>query len=327
MPNLTYYSQKFPPHFKIRAEETTNVSWAELVWAAITVGKPESRNLFLHGIYSHFEYRMRLYMLKVHLMESASGEYEQTQVYKGLDPSEKTALSYFLGLTMAKLLAHRRLKTPWLQHIDRCQEKLNFVAKKRPDLVGLSRESEWLVMEAKGRSGAADEKALQNAELQTDELLDINGITDLLRVVSMTYFAGPGSLRVRWQDPPEFNQEAPSLTIEPLEFLRLYYEPLRSFINPAEQQITSESFSGFTFNMVTLSDFDVRIGLINQPDNFFLERPNWARNAQITRYLNPASGAVDDRTFLGDDGILIQLGSTWDIEAMRQEPLERRPIS
>jgi hypothetical protein len=74
--------------------------------------------------------------------------------YDGLDPSEKSAVSYFVGLTVAKLLAHRLLDVPWLMHLDVYRRDLQPVLHGggKPDLVGQNGAGQWVAIESKGRT-------------------------------------------------------------------------------------------------------------------------------------------------------------------------------
>lgn len=49
----------------------------------------------------------------------------RTTAAKTLDPTEKGAVNYFLGMTFCKLFAAKLLHTPWLLHLDVFRPGLN----------------------------------------------------------------------------------------------------------------------------------------------------------------------------------------------------------
>ena len=69
-----------------------------------------------HGESSLYEAIYRLLIVRANLKE-AGGYLEKTNSFKGLDPSEKGAVSYFLGLASAKLFSARLLGVPYLMHL------------------------------------------------------------------------------------------------------------------------------------------------------------------------------------------------------------------
>lgn len=358
MPSLKYLSSNFPASFSkdFRGANTIpDVSWDEFIWAAITVGKPEFDHLLKYGILSCYEMLMRIYMVQVNFMESAAGKFEHTPVYTSLDPSEKNALSYFMGLTMAKLLANRFLATPWLVHLDRFSGNLTPKPraendpKLRPDLIGLDDQKRWVVMEAKGRSNGAPNSLMTTAKAQTANLDEIDGKQPYIRVACAAYATPAGVLSAKWADPEEVNPDAPSLNIGPDDFLRQYYAPIRNLISgnnpgavkeqPGEYTFTTSRLfieqnpqleqveAGYTFTTVAFPDLDIKIGLLNDIESLVLDHPQWystfSRKVTIDAILNDTEGANNRPFFVGPDGVLIELGPSWDSENMRKVPSKR----
>jgi hypothetical protein len=352
MPKLNYTSRNFPIKFApaLAGTKTIDVTWAEIIWAALSVGKAESGHLIKHGVLSWYELLMRLYLLKVNFKESLYpfAEFEQTAVYKALDPSEKTSLSYFMGLTTAKLLSNRFLGVPWLVHLDSLDpSRLKFNSKQRPDLIGLDKRTEWLVMEAKGRSGKLSKDLIPKALQQTNSLATIDGKAPFLRVACAAY-ASADILRAHWECPKLSATVGANLILQPIEFLDRYYASIRNLINSNNQSTTgansndngvirfvippyrssnnpdaAEARRVFRFNTVTLSDLDLRIGLLNEPSAFFLANPDWHDALLRSESFQGQFDNFNQQLFIASDGILVQLGSSWNSENMRQEPNER----
>ena len=102
----------------LNGNSTPSFTWAQIVWAAISVGKAESAHVLRYGLHSGFELLRRIGIVFANWREDASGRVCKTSAFKALNPSEKGAMSYFFGLTVAKLLASARLGVPWLMHLD-----------------------------------------------------------------------------------------------------------------------------------------------------------------------------------------------------------------
>ena len=92
------------------------MTWPEVVHAAITVGRANWRDVFRHGLYSKYEMLYRASMIYANL-RAYRGRIAATSAFLALDPSEKSAVTYFLGLTFAKLIATRLLAIEWLLHL------------------------------------------------------------------------------------------------------------------------------------------------------------------------------------------------------------------
>src|SRR5262245_10696002 len=120
MPNVAYRSESFPPHLgpSFQGVGRCRFTWDDLLWAAITVGRKNRFDVLRHGQHSWWEIFYRAAMLRANLKETPRGLLARTEAFKALDPSEKSAVSYFFGLTFSKLLAAKCLNVPWLMHLE-----------------------------------------------------------------------------------------------------------------------------------------------------------------------------------------------------------------
>jgi hypothetical protein len=115
-----------------------------------------------------------------------SRPFQRTAAFKALDPTEKGAVSYFLGMAVCKLFASRVLDTPWLLHLDVFGNQLSAATKSgrsRPDLIGLNTSGAWHVFESKGRSGSPSAKDKLKAKQQVQRLVTVNGEESNLFVI------------------------------------------------------------------------------------------------------------------------------------------------
>ena len=116
--DIRYTSEDFPPTYAV-SSGTLGLNWSDLLWAAITIGRPNVTYVFQHGDASVHEALFRVFMIKTALGQvGASRRFQRTAAFKALDPTEKGAVSYFLGMAVCKLLASRVLDTPWLLHLN-----------------------------------------------------------------------------------------------------------------------------------------------------------------------------------------------------------------
>lgn len=314
MPNIPYSASGFPPPYgpNLDGAHVLPVTWPEIVWAAISVGKAQLQDLALYGVFSVFEMAFRVALIYANLRENQGAYICRSSAYNGLDPSEKGAISYFVGLTMSKLLAGRLLSVPWLMHLDVYRLLLApvLIANSKPDMVGLTATGQWVVVEAKGRTNGFVASVLATAKDQTQQLTTIQGIAPTLRVASLSYFDNNGILHVAIDDPNEERARIADLPLTPELILEAYYRPFRArFEQPLG--ITRETVKGENFRVAHLPELDMWVGLA--------EIPRHPTNNIGQSILSYSEGSE----FIGSDGILIRLGTAWSNENMKVQPQER----
>jgi hypothetical protein len=283
-------------------------------------------------MYSAFEVIYRGSMLFANLEESPSGKLAQSTAYKDLDPSEKSAVSYFLGLTTAKLLAQRLLGVTWLMHLDVYKHLLRpqIVGGSRPDLVGMDRSCRWIAVEAKGRTHSITRHDKTNAKGQVGQLIRVQNTPVFLGVGVISYFNSGEKLQVFLQDPP-FNEEKGShLDLEMGAFLYDYYrmfvdlihsdygdkelfttndkEYIAKYINEVDAWVGIDES---VYEIVTQSQGNPRIleklpSVLTEPHGKLTSSSrDYPQQYQVT------DEGDDSNTVVGEDGIYIQLGKAW----------------
>ena len=270
MPKLNYTAKGFSPDLGgcLNGCHSIDVTWAELIWAGITVGRKSWEDVIQHGYHSFLEIIYRTAILKANLSSSPQGKFIKTDAYKSLDPSEKSAISYFLGLSFAKLIAHRLLSVPWLVHLDCLDLSIDMKGNNRPDLIGTNLSGEWCVFEAKGRTRDIDEKLIQKAKNQAQVIKSINGMDPRIRGVSLSHFCSD-KLKLYLEDSDEINSDAVDLEILSGEdqFLESYYQPFMSLIENRTATIRKTGvvrMRGREINFVNLEEVDLDVGLDSQ---------------------------------------------------------------
>jgi hypothetical protein len=313
VPAITYTAEAFPSSLggALAGTFTISVSWEEIVWAAISVGKAQFAHITQHGVFSTFEFIYRAAIIYANLVEDSTGRLRRSLAYDGLDSSEKGAISYFLGMTLTKLFANRLLGVPWLMHLDVYRQQLHpvLVGKSKPDFVGLNINNDWVVMEAKGRTNDYEESVLQKAKTQTQQLTTISGSQPVLRVASLTYFAA-GYLEFAMRDPREgrSDKRIPDLPLTKREFVSTYYRPFAALLGENRSAVHVE-LDGRGYRGVPFPEFDLFIGLADE-------------QVDIRPTVKDTPRGVNNG-FVGSDGVFVNLGPIWSAEKMRLQPQMR----
>jgi hypothetical protein len=323
MPRMAYHATNFPATYgaALSGSRTLNFTWPELLWAAISVGRAELLHLLRHGPYSAFEIVYRAAILFANLTETAAVDLERSEAYDGLDPSEKGAVSYFMGLTVAKLFAHWLLDVPWLMHLDVYRRDLQPVVNGggKPDLVGKNTAGEWIAIESKGRTHGYDAAALERAKEQVECLASVSGQALALRVALLTHF-GDGVLQCAADDPEETRRKSRriNLPLSEEKLFEAYYRPFREWLRETPNART-ERVQGQEFVVADTPEVDLTIGIPQEIARGELAATTRARPARRD-VLREDQG---NREYLGADGVFIRTGTLWSEENMRRQPQER----
>lgn len=318
MPILTYEATSFPtsygPAFVGSHDLTFN--WAELVWAAISVGRRELSHITRHGPYSTFEIVYRVSILYANLRETTTNSIRRSEAYKGLDPSEKGAVSYFMGLAVTKLFIERLLDVPWLMHLDVYREELKPVLSKgetKPDLVGRNTSGNWIAIESKGRTHGFNQTALDRAKEQVENLSTINGTAPSLRVALLTHF-GSGHLQCAVNDPDEKKEgKIIDIPLTQEKFKVGYYRPFREWLR-ATTNTRTLNITGQQYRVTEMPEVNISVGV---------RTDILANETTDLTQIETGERISGDNYFIGRDGIYVSVGELWSEENMMREPQER----
>lgn len=321
MPVVPYTASNFPRHWgpALAGQHNLRLSWHEIVWAAMTMGKPGVAFLLAHGWHSVSDLVVRSHTIYANLRESSS-YLERSSLYTGLDPTEKSGVSYFMGMVAAKVLGARLLDTPWLFHVSMIRALGSAVTLKgnsQPDLIGLRRNREWVVAEAKGRTWGYSASAIAAAKLQTRQLRNINGQFPTLRVAVQAFF----SRKLEWaiEDPEEFEEDAPDLQFNLEGALEMYYSaPAAAAAGGQSRRLRQRDFL-----VRELPEIGVTIGIDrNVRDRLQKHAMSAGEDALIQ---DPSPEPQPEGDFLVfADGLAIALDARWADERMTRDPWVRR---
>lgn len=223
----------------------------------------------------------------------------------------------------------------------------------RPDFVGMDANHFWIVVESKGRSGGITNAILDSAKRQVRSLRSISGELPALRIAVATYFS-KSRLRARVCDPAMPGPRAVDIALTEEQLARAYYRPVVEMIQASGLPLSRREVDGRAEVVVRLGQLDATLVLEERILSWYLKgRPNWAAimderrsdgsvlyELEVLGKLAEKSGGSklrDDGGSLdmvlaarlqqiknvGDDGVAVELGSSWDREHMRQEPEHR----
>ena len=200
---IPYTCEDFPPGI-VKDQGRLESNWGDLLWAALTLGRPNMAYVLEHGDASYHEALFRLSLVRMAVEKRwLSAQLHRTAAFRALDPTEKGAVSYFLGMAVCKLFADRLLHTTWLLHLDVFRDQLDPLvlgSRSRPDLVGSDRAGAWHAFECKGRSGVPNADERRKAKKQAERLVRVGSTDCSLHIGAISYFRRD-RLEFHWRDP------------------------------------------------------------------------------------------------------------------------------
>ena len=294
---IPYTSRDFPSG-TIADKGNLQIGWGDLLWAALTVGRPNTAYVLAHGNASYHEALFRLSLVRMALEQRPfTGSLDRTDAFRSLDPTEKGAVSYFLGMAVCKLFASTFLHTPWLLHLDVFRNQLDpalLSGRSRPDLVGQDVKGAWHAFECKGRSSAPNAEERRKAKTQAQRLVRVGSTDCSLHVGAISYLR-QDALEFHWCDPDPAKETE---TLEPVEVnlpedaWRYYYAPPLA-LAPAGQKAAR-------------GDVDINIEVHEAISDLLLEK-EWAAAQLRARELGPE---LEEGGFRAD-GLKVVAGESW----------------
>ena len=307
MLRIPYESQDFPPGTVQNGEGELRVTWDEILWAAITVGRPNRYAVFQHGnasIYDAF-FRWSLIRMALEQRSPTTSYLWRTAAARTLDPSEKAAVSYFLGMTFCKLFATNLLNTPWLLHLDVCRPQLDpiLTARARPDLVGQELGSgRWHAFESKGRSHPIDSTVKNKAKFQAQRLVRVNQVACSMHLGAITYFHND-KLQFYWRDPIPEEGKAIEIDLPPNSW-RHYYQPVSEIIKNQDSDIKDSDSENDLRISIENHDLEIQIHHLIAKN---LISNEWEQTQKIAM----ESAEIFNENGYQPDGLLVRAGKSW----------------
>jgi len=303
---IPYETEGFPAGTVANGSDELSVTWDDVLWAAVTVGRPSRHYVFQHGDASAYEALFRWSLLRMALEQSSIAAYRlrRTSAARTLDPTEKGAVNYFLGMTFCKLFAAKLLETPWLLHLDVFRPQMNPVltGRSRPDLIGVQTGTgQWHGFECKGRVSQPGATAKSKAKDQALRLVSVNGTPCTLHVGAITYYRND-VLQFYWCDPAPRERNGIDVRIAANAW-RHYYAPVVHLIHDADRRGAMQREAGV---FVAVEGLDLEVS-IHPAVAELLVNEQWAAAQRV------AMDAASDFAGAGyqPDGLWVKTGESW----------------
>ena len=305
---IPYESENFQPGSLVNnGTDRLVTSWDELLWAAITVGRPNRHYVFRHGSASLYEAVFRLSLIRMALEQHGRRgmRLHRTEAARTLDPSEKGAVNYFLGLAICKLFADKLLHAPWLLHLDVFRPLLTpiLTGRSRPDLVGETASGEWVALECKGRISVPNAVTKDKAKLQAQRLVSVNGVSPAFQIGGVAYFRND-VLHFYWRDPePDPKVGKPIRVSVESEMWMHYYTPVLDLIRS-----DPDSFERMQHEplLVPVKSADIQVGIYPAVLRALVES-QWGEARDLARKEEIVATNLPYQA----DGIAVVAGDSW----------------
>lgn len=187
----------------------------------------------------------------------------------------------------------------------------------RPDLIGQNANSEWMIVEAKGRTQGFSQQAQDKAKQQSLNITAINGVPPVAHTACQTYFGK--HMRVRFEDP-EPQSEQINVHLDRRSYLEEYYAPFMQAPELKRMRFFDGQFMG-----LSLKDVGVTIG-VNERLYKAMTNGNIVEESYISQEISSDRDILDQtvNTRLFNDGFVISLDEDiWSMKTMRREPKQR----
>jgi len=287
---------------------TEDFSWDDILWAAITVGRANWLHVFQHGNSSLWEIVCRVAMVRMTLRTDWNEQhYYCSSAFRALDPSEKGAVSFFVGMIMCKLFAARFLQVPWLMHLDVYRSQINpslLSGRSRPDLVGQSLSGDWVAFESKGRSSKPYREDIDKAKIQARRIFAINGQPVRRNVALFSYYS-KDRLQIYCEDPFPYDEgRGIQLKISSENLMTDYYSPLIQLISPSglKRQFDTGEF-------IHIEQDDFSIGIERGLSEYLLREDYKAAYEYLVRKKETIS--ENGKGIYKPDGVCVKAGENW----------------
>ena len=286
----------------------------ELIHAVITCGMPVQRLTAVYPEKRRLEVLYKLFLVETAL-EAEGDRLKKAKKTAYLDSSEKSVISYYMGMFFTKMISGRLYGTDYLTQMNliRRPEKEDFIdffaSEWRPEMIGhRSGAEKWSVWETKGGSNRR-EQALKKGAQQLEAIGTVNGAEPESGIVCMTYYDHGylcGILR-----EPQGDTAGEQIVFAQEEFYRAYYKPVCELFLDKE--------SGLRFNgsnaeiAVTVPYFSekheepeerkIRIGTSRKLLQALMEE-NYSLASELAK--EQKQEECPDGVYLGADGIYIR---------------------
>lgn len=315
-----------PPLAHLNGQYTIGATADALALAALTVGYPNPLASLVPTPGSWWwAGQIRLAEVKAYLDDDGAGGVNRSLPYRQADSTEKSSISYHIGMYVAQYVAWEVLTSVPLVHFDSYLRWLGLpLAGVRPDLIGIDDLGRWFVVEAKGRSGAHSETRLEAAKRQANRVPTVTTPAGQepvgLHVAGLASFSG-GRLSFSMRDPEGNSPQPPGDTEKLLEFAALPASDALDQLADPQEVVVPALPDGIQLAAVHDAVTDVWIGLpVEVPveeDLVAVSASLWeAGEMRADRRFRRRERSLEDSTgrrwAVSPAGVILRLGPSWE---------------
>lgn len=206
-------------------------SGRELLHAVITCGIPIQRMTAAFFSKKKLELIYKLFLVETAL-DTEGDRLKKAKRIAYLDSSEKSVMSYYMGMFLTKLISRRLYGVDYLMHLNLIQDADGnefidfFNSEWRQDMIGFQPDkNSWSVWEAKGGSNRR-EQALKKGCQQAAVIESVNGMIPDPAAVCMTYYDHSFLCGVIRQPEKDMVKSKVCVRFTEEEFFKAYYKPI-----------------------------------------------------------------------------------------------------
>lgn len=228
----------------------------ELIHAAFTCGMPIQRLTPAYRGKRQMEFLQKIILIE-RALEAEGDRLKKSHDLDYLDSSEKSMISYYLGMIFTKLISGKLFNMDYLTHVNLIPSRdgngyIDLCQMRRSDLIGYQRSSgTYSVFGAIGRSENSP-RALENGCILAQSIKNICDQVPQMAAVSMTYYEN--SYLTAYIKTLRSQGEC-ELKFEPLDFYTSYYTPMMEFFGELSDH-TVQTAGGGREVTVFLPHFD-----------------------------------------------------------------------
>lgn len=222
--------------------------------------------------------------------------------YSQLDPSEKTNLSYWIGMTFAAITADHVLDIPRTIHAYHLGRRIRKVKPKSPslaDLAGQDSVNDWHVFEAKGRQNAPSNASRNDWKAQARTVRSIDNSAVATRSYCVGLIANP--FRVELVDPPPRRDEGVDVKLDPDDHGRGYYRPYIEFVRADPRKVLRDD-RVFLVRPILYDPIKNGYVYLGLEDRYFFLDETTPFEFKVTEY-------EDESMYAGTDGVVVIISS------------------
>ncbi|MDD4255317.1 MAG: hypothetical protein PHP59_08075 [Methanofollis sp.] len=303
-----------------------NCSESALLWAALTVGAP-SPVAFTQNILDTPAFALQKWFAILSVVDFQNNEIKLRDSYHTLDPSEKGVLSYWTGMTFAKLAADQVLRAPWMAHarlmkVSGALQVTPSNTKSLPDLVGYGDDpvlgEGWHVIEAKGLQRTAWSSLRQQYKNQIGVVESVHGETKITKNYCITYLRS--SFSVDLHDPEDVAKESIKIDVTPRGIQKFYYKPFYEFFKDSAKDSDTSKTKKFLYKKILCDPSCKKCCCIGIAKDVFEQvrewelgedtksdnRTNLLKNIDVSKMKNDEFFREGD-IYIGSDGIFVKI--------------------